>query len=406
VAGPGDRPHQNHASETADPSTKTEKTLGQRSAFACGFSAVKVLIAAAIVVVSVTTIPVVMFGGDTIPTVQACGHEQLDVILSTIRTIETGGNYTTTIASSSASGAYAFLDTTWRRHATGVGIDANQYPRAYQAPPELQDRTAAAFVAEILDSHNRRVEAVPVVWYLGHEPPSGSPQWDTVPAPGNTLTPRQYQTKWIAQYHKQLQRNTTDTSLDNTAGDSTPDTLSSTQPQPTSCTSEHVDAPPGDWSLPGPRSLLEANPAVIDSPHHDYPAWDWLIPLHTPIYAVRSGNVDVVFNWPHNWWTNNCQQDGRGGCTTCGVGITIVDNSGYRWTYCHGTTLTVDVHDTVTAGQQILWSGNTGRSGVPHLHLEIRTDTTRRCPQPLIDSIYHHGVGIDPATLPSGGCSY
>src|SRR4051812_47934197 len=42
-------------------------------------------------------------------------------ILQTIRTVETGGNYATTITSSSASGAYAFLDATWRHYAAIAG---------------------------------------------------------------------------------------------------------------------------------------------------------------------------------------------------------------------------------------------------------------------------------------------
>jgi len=37
----------------------------------------------------------------------------LAAVLATIRTVETGGDYTTTITSSTASGAYAFLDSSW-----------------------------------------------------------------------------------------------------------------------------------------------------------------------------------------------------------------------------------------------------------------------------------------------------
>ena len=97
----------------------------------------------------------------------------------------------------------------------------------------------------------------------------------------------------------------------------------------------------------------------------------------------------------------------RRACRTCGVGLTIVDDTGTRWTYCHGTTLLVAIGDTVTAGQQVLWSGNTGRSGTPHLHLEIRTaNDIRRCPQPLVRSLYHDGVGLDPDSLPTNGCSF
>ena len=68
----------------------------------------------------------------------------------------------------------------------------------------------------------------------------------------------------------------------------------------------------GDWSLPGPRSLIDANPSALDQPHHDYPAWDWLIPVGTPIYAVRGGRVAVVRTWPYNWWNRGCGSEGGG----------------------------------------------------------------------------------------------
>ena len=111
----------------------------------------------------------------------------------------------------------------------------------------------------------------------------------------------------------------------------------------------------GDWALPGPRALIDANPATqLDDPHHDYPAWDWLIPEGTPIYAVRGGTVATIRNWPHNWWTNGCGTSGGGDCDTCGVGVTIVDDTGTRWTYCHGSDLTITLGATVAAGQQIL----------------------------------------------------
>jgi hypothetical protein len=66
---------------------------------------------------------------------------------------ESGGNYglihypsgyTSSGTKSSASGAYGFLDSTWRTQAAAAGVDVSQYPRAYMAPPAVQDQVAAS----------------------------------------------------------------------------------------------------------------------------------------------------------------------------------------------------------------------------------------------------------------------
>ena len=121
---------------------------------------------------------------------------------------------------------------------------------------------------------------------------------------------------------------------------------------------------------------------------------------------MRGGTVTSTKYWPHNWWEQGCGQNGRDDCRTCGIGVTIVTDHGTRWTYCHGNNLTIANNTIVEAGQQIMWSGNTGRSGTPHLHLEIRTRDTRRCPQPLLASLYESAKAIDPADLPRSGCSF
>jgi murein DD-endopeptidase MepM/ murein hydrolase activator NlpD len=373
---------------------------------------VKVLAAGlAAVALSVTMLPAVLIGGDDPPTVNGCvgavDGDVLDVILATIRTVESGGNYQTRITSASASGAYAFINASWRHYADLAGVDTTAYPSAWMAPPADQDATGAAYVDEILADHDGRIEIIPVAWYL----PSAIDNpalMDKVPAVGaNTLTPRQYQTKWMGQFRRQLQfAGLPDTTTVPAARAASTPTTPNSVAVPGGCTGGAVDPLPGGWSLPGLRAVLDANTAAMDDPHHDYPAWDWLIPLNTPIYAVHGGRVEIIHEWPHNWWTEGCGDNGRPGCVGCGVGLTIIDDRGYHWIYCHGTALTVHLDDPITAGQQILWSGNSGRSGAPHVHLEIRTDGTRRCPQPLIQSLYYHGVGLDPATLPTTGCSF
>ena len=56
---------------------------------------------------------------------------------------------------------------------------------------------------------------------------------------------------------------------------------------------------------------------------------------------------------------------------------------GYQSMYGHLSRVTVAVGDTVSAGQVIGLSGNSGRSSAPHLHLEIRRE----------------GRSLDPLTL-------
>lgn len=344
----------------------------------------------------VTLLPVVIVGGDS-GRLPPCGVaiEELDVILATIRRIESGDNYAAQSSGSTASGAYQFIDSTWDRY--------DGYLRAVDAPPDVQDAKAAEHVIAILDRHRNDVAAVPVVWYLGHFPSVGSPLWDLVPHPnaGNVLTPRQYQTKWLATHQQLLDAQV---SPDEHAD---PDSIApSLVAEPGGCDGVDIEPLPGGWSLPGPRHLIDANPRVLDAPHHTYPAWDWMLPTNTPIYAVRGGTVTAVRTWGHNWYEAGCTTNSHG-CDTCGIGLTITDDDNHRWTYCHGTNVTIGHGAQVIAGQQIMWSGNSGRSGAPHLHLEIRTtDGRQRCPQQLLRALYE-GIAPPPLTdLRITGCYF
>jgi hypothetical protein len=117
------------------------------------------------------------------------------VVLAVIRAMESSGDYTAASQSSTASGAYQFVDSTWG----GYG----GYARALDAPPAIQDAKAAEWATAILDRNAGDVTAVPVSWYLGHVPVAG--EWDRIPPyPGNTLTPRQYQQRWMATYTELL----------------------------------------------------------------------------------------------------------------------------------------------------------------------------------------------------------
>jgi hypothetical protein len=346
---------------------------------------VKVVVAPVAVVAGLLmAFPVLFAAGDPAPAAGCAPADEMSAILATIRARESGDDYTVQAAGSSASGAYQFTDATWNSH--------GGYARAWQAPADVQDQKATEHVQGILDAHDGDVSAVPVVWYIGHLPAESSAEWDTVPAPGagNVLTPRQYQQHWLDEYDRQL-----------AAGD---DATSETEPL-TSCMPGGRDGlVVGGYAYPGPADLFAAAP--VDAPHHDYPSWDWGLPVGTPIYAVRGGLVISVQNWPHNWWDYGCGQ-GRTGCKPCGVGVTIEDDTGTRWGYCHASAVHVTTGDEVAVGANILTSGNTGRSSGPHLHLQIRTpDGALRCPQPLLRALRDEAGGLDPTVLPTSGCTY
>ncbi len=116
---------------------------------------------------------------------------EIGAILATIRAMESGADYTVQVTTSTASGAYGFLDSSWG----GYG----GYWRARDAPPPVQDAKAAELAMSILARNAGDISTIPVSWYIGHVP--RGTEWDRVPPyPGNRLTPREYQDRWLARY--------------------------------------------------------------------------------------------------------------------------------------------------------------------------------------------------------------
>ena len=88
-----------------------------------------VLGCAASIVFAVTLLPVVLSSGDAAPA-PTCNalSGQMSVLLETIRTLESGGDYAAESQTSSASGAYQFVDGTWAgyggyQHASAAPAD-------------------------------------------------------------------------------------------------------------------------------------------------------------------------------------------------------------------------------------------------------------------------------------------
>ena len=230
---------------------------------------------------ALAALPFLAGGGDAAGPMNphACGP--LAVILDTIRSVESGGDYRVTITTSSASGAYAFIDSSWRHYGALAGVDVDRYPRAYLAPEPGQDAAATVYVTEVLDVYNDDVAVIPVAWYL----PSAINNPDRMdvipPMGGNVLTPREYQTKWLGIYEQKLAA----------AGD--PATASSCAAG-TAGPSGPVSTD-GRWALPAPRDVI-TEPS-LDDPHSDYPAWDFLVAEGTPIYAITDGVVVTTQYW-------------------------------------------------------------------------------------------------------------
>jgi hypothetical protein len=120
-------------------------------------------------------------------------------ILSTIRIRESGGNYQAQARGSTASGAYQFIDGTWRSVTRKFNV-GTEYQRAVEAPPAVQDAVAAAYVNDILRANNNRVEVVPLVWYTGNAQGRMS---EAALAANRGLTAETYQRNWMAAFAAQ-----------------------------------------------------------------------------------------------------------------------------------------------------------------------------------------------------------
>jgi cell wall-associated NlpC family hydrolase len=115
--------------------------------------------------------------------------QMVDWVLQTIRTRESGGNYTIRNPHGTASGAYQFTNATWR------ALGGTRYaPTAAQASRAQQDEIARRHVLDIYRRFGTW-EAVPIIWYVGHMPQN----LDYVPGRGNRLTVRQYRDEWLGQ---------------------------------------------------------------------------------------------------------------------------------------------------------------------------------------------------------------
>lgn len=125
-------------------------------------------------------------------------------ILETIRQRESGNNYKAQSKSSSASGAYQFIDDTWKGLASKFDI-GKEYQHAKDAPPAIQDAVADKYIADILKRHNGDVKWVPREWYAG---PKGYLTQKELTA-NKGLTVEQYSNIWMRELEARDKKNKT-----------------------------------------------------------------------------------------------------------------------------------------------------------------------------------------------------
>lgn len=95
-----------------------------------------------------------------------------------------------------------------------------------------------------------------------------------------------------------------------------------------------------------------------------HPAADIGVVIGTPVKAADAGYVALVGRSDKGY----------------GLHVLIDHGNGFQTLYAHLSVIYVEVGQSVTKGQAIGASGNTGKSTGPHLHFEIKLNGVRRNP--------------------------
>jgi murein DD-endopeptidase MepM/ murein hydrolase activator NlpD len=97
---------------------------------------------------------------------------------------------------------------------------------------------------------------------------------------------------------------------------------------------------------------LRTNPVTGKREFHD--GLDIACPINTRVYATRDGVV-IAKGWSPSF----------------GNYLRLSLDGGYVALYAHLNRSVVSLGESVTQGQQVAYSGNTGRSTGPHLHYSV-----------------------------------
>lgn len=125
--------------------------------------------------------------------------------------------------------------------------------------------------------------------------------------------------------------------------------------------------PSNEWVPPAPTPVDSQfiwpveNGYIVQRYRSGHKAIDIVVPIGTPVKASAAGTVEFA------GWNNHGY----------GYMVVIDHGNGMRTLYAHHDSLSVATGDPVSQGTQIGLSGSTGRSSMPHLHLEMMFDTYR-----------------------------
>lgn len=108
----------------------------------------------------------------------------------------------------------------------------------------------------------------------------------------------------------------------------------------------------------GGTQFAKSNPGIYGRPYH--PGVDFGVSTGSRVKSIGPGTVKGFDN-----------TDAYKGCYAWGKWILIEHDNGLSSLYAHLSVISVQIGQRVTAGQVIGYSGNTGVSTGPHLHLTI-----------------------------------
>ncbi len=163
------------------------------------------------------------------------------------------------------------------------------------------------------------------------------------------------------------------------------------------------DLPLGTWA--GNGCQLTYCDGRVTGRIDAHQGYDWVMPGGTPLLAMAEGTVtsagtDAPFF---------CAPLGRtvSGQRFVEIRHPVLNSEQFSSVFVHLSRIDVSVGQTVTRGQTIGLSGNTGCSTEPHLHLQVwRFTHTNNGRSTLVDPYGWEGAGLDPWSQdPSGSSS-